>query len=144
MSSERVTVNQTKQKLLVLRGNTSWAVHSGYLVTSYMLRKLCLYLKQGVMLFDTMLMYEMTKYVGYWKQFKSNSGNGCSTSQGVLGHTWYSRVHHRVLQGTSWVTRPGIAGYTTGQRGMRPAPSLPPRFLNTSTLQLETLQHTLK
>ena len=39
---------------------------------------------------------------------------------------------------------PGIAGCTTGQRGIRSAPSLPARFLNTSTLQLETLQHTLK
>ena len=58
-----------------------------------------------------------------------------------MGYTArYSGVHNQVLR----VTRPGIAGYTTGQRGMRPAPSLPPRFLNTSTLQLETLQHTLK
>ena len=100
-----------------------------------------------------MLMYEMTKCVGYWKQFRSNSGNGCSTSQGVLylatgGTEGYTRgvqgpkycgVHHQ--QG---VQGPGTEGYTTGQRGIRSAPSLPARFLNTSTLQLETLQHTLK
>ena len=99
-----------------------------------------------------MLMYEMTKCVGYWKQFRSNSGNGCSTSQGVLylatgGTEGYTRGVHKggtgahVLRG---YRGPGTEGYTTGQRGIRSAPSLPARFLNTSTLQLETLQHTLK
>ena len=80
-----------------------------------------------------MLMYKMTKCVGYWKQFRSNSGNGCSTSQGVLGHRWYWGVHQggtgaQVLRGTplaQGVQGPRYWGVHDGAEGykVRPLPS---------------------
>ena len=64
-----------------------------------------------------MLMYEMTKCVGYWKQFRSNSGNGCSTSQGVLylatgGTEGYTRGVHKGGTGAQVLRCTPLAGGT--------------------------------
>ena len=128
VSSKRVTVNQMKPKMLVLQGNRLTYTYGSInliLIGHYphtLLQEKNRVFKPWSYAFcvNLMLMYEMTKCVGYWKQFRSNSGNGCSTSQGVLGHRWYRGVHHhgvhdQVLRGTRGG---GRGGYK-----VRPLPS---------------------
>ena len=116
MSSKHVTVNQMKLLVLqlykveccrdpVLPGQPS-------LLIIYLL---CL--MGGLTVYIEMFSWciKMTKFMGHWKQFRSNSGNGCSTSQ--AGGTWpqvglvgYRVVLHMAPQGTA----PGIVGFHGG------------------------------
>ena len=106
MSSKHVTVNQMKLLVLQLYKVECCRdpVFPGQFSLLYLLLgKLSLYLSGGgLTVYLEMFSWciKMTKFMGHWKQFRSNSGNGCSTSQGVL-----------------YLATGGTEGYTRGVQG---------------------------